>query len=80
MMSCYHGYCHHHHRGGYGYGYGPPEAYGPEYGPRRRGRPGRAWAPDEDDLAEHLHDLEDEIGRVRRELENLRRSRSTPEG
>jgi hypothetical protein len=77
-MSCCHGYCHHHH---WCYGsppYGPPEAYGLGYGPWRRGRPRRA--PDEDDLAGYLHDLEDEIGRVRGELEELRRSRRTPEG
>ena len=83
-MSCCHGYCQHHH---WCYGpppYGPPEVYEPVYGPgyglRRRGRPGRARALDEDDLAGYLHDLEDEIGRVRRELEELRRSRGTPEG
>ena len=86
-MSCCHGYRHHHGGCGHGYGascYGPPEAYGPVYGPRyglrRRGRPGRAWAPDDDDLAGYLQDLENEIGRVREELENLRRSRGAREG
>jgi hypothetical protein len=83
-MSCCHGYCHHHH---WCYGpppYGPPETYEPVYrpgyGPRRRGRPGRAWPADDDDLAGYLRDLEDEIGRVRRELDELRRSRAAREG
>ena len=69
---CGHGPWHH-----WGYGYGPPpwaRDYGPEYGygpPRRRRR-----APDEEDLAEYLGDLEDELRRVRVELERLRGSRA----
>lgn len=89
---CWHGHCHCH--GGYGYTYGPPpyEAapYGPpaRYGPppgagfrrRRRMRPGWTWEPDEEELAAYLRDLEDQVGQVRQELEELRRARGAEEG
>ena len=70
---CHHGYCHH-----CGYAYGPPPSragYGPGYGPRRRSR----RALDEEDLAATLEDLEEEIGRVREELADLRRPRPAAE-
>ena len=75
---CGHGYCPHHgdgHCHHCGHAYGPPPPwpdYGPGYGPPRR----RRRAPDEEDLAAHLEDLEQEIGRVREELESMRRSRA----
>jgi hypothetical protein len=68
------------HHGGYGYGPPPPGPYGPGYGPWRRGRPGRGWQPDEEDLAEHLQALEDEVRQAREELERLRQSRRPNEG
>jgi hypothetical protein len=57
---------------GYEAGYGPGPGYGPGYGPgpRRRAR------AREDDLAGYLEDLEDEVRRVREELDRLRGSRS----
>ena len=75
---CGHGCCPHHgyghcHHGGYGCG--PPPSwpgYGPGYGPPRR----RRRALEEEDLAAYLEDLEGEIGRVREELESMRRSRA----
>lgn len=72
--ACGYGHCHHH---GYAYGYAPPPwaGYGPGYGSRRRRR-----APDEEDLAAYLEDLEDEVGQVRKELDRLRRSRRPEEG
>ena len=84
--GCGYGHCHHcgfgHcHHGDYGYGPPPPwpgygPGRGPGYGPRRR----RHRAPDEEDLAEYLRDLEEETGQVRAELERLRGSRDTGEG
>jgi hypothetical protein len=85
-MSCYHGPCHHwghhgcgpgygcHHRGhgyGAGYVYGPPPGQ-PVPFPARRGRRAR-------DLEDYAEDLEEELARVRRELQELRRA-ETPEG
>jgi len=82
-MSCCHGYgyghgpCHYH---GYPYApaYGPPavpyyppaEPYGYGYG---RGRRRRAEV---EDLAEYLEDLEAEVARVHRELDELRKTRT----
>ena len=65
--ACGYGHCHH-----YGYGYGPPSwpDYGPGYAPRRR----RRRAVREEDLAAYLEDLEEEVSRVREDLESLRRS------
>ncbi len=89
-MSCWcgHGPWHHWH-GPWryeGYGYGPPPPgpwgpgpYGPESGPRWRGRPGRASRSREQDLAEYLEDLEGEVSQVREELERLRQSRGQQE-
>ena len=71
---CGHGYCHHHECCHHcGYAYGPPPywaGYGPGYGPRRRSR-----RQDEEDLAAYQQDLEEEIGRVREDLADLRRPR-----
>ena len=50
----------------------PGRVHGPGYGPPRR----RRGALDEEDLAAYLEDLEGEIGRVREELESMRRSRA----
>ena len=69
---CGYGHCHH---GGYGYGPPPWAGYGPGYGPRRRRR--RA---DEQDLADYLSDLEEEVAQVREELERLGGSRGAEEG
>lgn len=77
-MSCCCGHypCHYH-------GYPHPAAYGPPppayypvaepygYGSRRRRR------PDVEDLADYLQDLEAEIARVRRELDELRKTEAT---
>ncbi len=79
QMSCCcgHGPCHCHH--GYTCPYGPPpvgyyptpEPYGYGYGRRRRRR------VDVEDLAEYLQDLETEVARVRRELNELRTTDTT---
>jgi hypothetical protein len=37
------------------------------------------WVPDEEDLAAYLEELEDEVGRVREDLEELRRTRPASE-
>ncbi len=76
-MSCWCGHGPWHHWGyGPDYGYGPPHGYGPGYGPppygRRMRRQVRRWEPEEEDLREYLEDLEEEIGRVRDELEARR--------
>ena len=65
-MCCWHGYGHRHH---WCFGYGPGYEYGPRPGPPyvRRGRRIRAR-----DLEDYLEDLEDELARVRRELQELR--------
>lgn len=74
LMSCWcgHGPWHYH---GYPYppmaAYAPPPAYYPPaepYGRRRRGR------VDAEELADYLHELEEEITRIRRELDELRSS------
>lgn len=76
---CGHGPWHHwhgpwHH---WGYGYGPPPGpgyvpgHGPGYWPGAR----RRTRAREDDLAEYLQDLEDEVREVRAELERARESR-----
>lgn len=69
-MCCCHAHACTHHSGwrsaggpGYGYGYAPPP--GASYA--RRGRRARAR-----DLEEYLEDLEDELARVRQELDDLR--------
>ncbi|ANS32020.1 hypothetical protein R1CP_37070 (plasmid) [Rhodococcus opacus] len=75
-MSCWcgHGPWHYH-----GYHYPPaavyapppPSPYYPEtepYGPPRRRR------PDAEELAEYLHGLEEEMARIRREIDDLRRA------
>ena len=68
-------------RSGYGHGYPPwwdePVDYGPVgYGRRRlRARPARSRL-DEEDLRDHLEELEQEVARVREDLERLRRERS----
>jgi hypothetical protein len=71
--ACGYGHCHH-----YGYGYGPPPwpGYGPGYEPRRR----RRRALEEEDLAAYLEDLQEEVSRVREDLESLRGSRPAEEG
>ena len=80
-MSCWcgHGPCHYrgHHGYGRGYAYGAGYVYGPPPGqpvpfPARRGRRAR-------DLEDYAEDLEEELARVRRELQELRRA-ETPEG
>jgi hypothetical protein len=74
-MSCWHGHWHH---GCYPYPppYLPPypAAYPPEscY-PPPRWRPRRRTA-DTEELAEYLRGLEEEVARVRGELEEIRRS------
>ena len=79
-MSCWCGHRPWHHWHGpwhhYGYGYGPP---GPEYRPGYGYGPPRRRRAREEDLAEYLQDLEEEIGQVREELERLRRSRGGQE-
>ncbi len=77
-MSCHygHGPCHCHHGYPCAPAYGPPGAYYPPpepygYGRRRRRR------VDAEDLAEHLQDLEAEVARVRRELDELRKTDTT---
>ena len=69
-MSCYHGPCHHggHHGYGASYGYGPP----PGQAFARRGRRAR-------DLEDYAEDLEEELARVRHDLQELSRA-ETPEG
>ncbi|MBF6354941.1 hypothetical protein IU449_10355 [Nocardia higoensis] len=82
-MNCWcgHGPWHYH---GYAYppggAYGPPPAYYPAVEPpepygygRRRRRRGQGRA-DADELADYLHELEEEIVRLRRELDELRNS------
>jgi hypothetical protein len=71
--ACGYGHCHH-----YGYGYGPPPW--PGYGPGYRPRPRRRRALEEEDLTAYLEDLEEEVSRVREDLESLRRSRPAEEG
>lgn len=64
-MCCCHAHGHLHHRCfgcDPGFGYGPPY---PQYA--RRGRRIRAR-----DLEDYVEDLEDELARVRRELQDLR--------
>ncbi len=77
MSCCYgHGPCHYHHGYGYPPAYGPPpaayyppaEPYGYGYGRRRRRR------IDAEELADYLEDLEAEVARVRRELDELRKT------
>jgi hypothetical protein len=83
-MSCWCGHGPWHH-GGYPYPPYPPEEYWPP--PRRFGPPPQWYAPPAgyrtrrreaaaEDLAEYLNDLEEEIARVRRELERMRESGS----
>lgn len=80
-MSCCCGHhpCHYH---AYPYApaYGPPPAayYPPAepYGYGRRWRR-RVEAEDAKDLADYLQDLESEVARVRRELDELRRTGAT---
>lgn len=77
---CGHGPWHCH---GYPYppAYGPPpaayyppgEPYGYGYGHRRR----RRRRVDTEDLADYLEDLEEEVARVRRELDELRETDTT---
>ena len=72
-MSCWcgHGPWHHH-----GYPYAGPMAYGPpsamyyEPGPYRR----RSRQADAEDLADYLDDLEAQVARIRRELDEVRRT------
>jgi len=76
---CGHGPCHCHHGYTCPSAYGPPpvgyyptpEPYGYGYGHRRRRR------VDVEDLAEYLQDLETEVARVRRELNELRTTDTT---
>ena len=69
-MSCWcgHGPWHYH-----GYPY-PPQAYGPPpsmyYPP---GQPYRRRRPDAEELADYLGELEAEVARIRRELDELRK-------
>jgi hypothetical protein len=73
MAHCWCGHGPWHHRG---YGYGPPPyAYEPDYGPEDWPPRRRRRRPDEEDLADYLGELEDELRRVRVELERLRQSR-----
>ncbi len=62
-MSCWCGHGPWHH---WGYAY-PPPGTPPYPGPRRR----RGQA-DEEDLADYLRHLEEELARARRELEHIR--------
>ena len=65
-MCCCHGHGHLQHGC---FGYSPGYEYGPPPGPpyARRGRRTRAR-----DLEDYLEDLEDELARVRRDLQELR--------
>jgi hypothetical protein len=80
-MSCCcghgHGPCHCH---GYPYppAYGPPPAaYYPPAGPYGYGYGRRRRRVDAEDLADYLQDLEAEVARVRRELDELRSTDTT---
>jgi hypothetical protein len=77
-MSCWCGHGPWHH---YGYPYPPAAVYGPPppmyyqpAEPYRRRRRGRA---DAEELAYYLGELEAEVARIRRELDELRRTEST---
>ena len=73
---CGHGPWHH---WGYGPGYPPPwyepAGYGPPGYERRRGRRPALARLDEEDLRDYLEDLEEEVARVRQDLERLSESR-----
>lgn len=66
-MCCCHGHMHHHWCYSPGYEYGPPP--GPGFLYARRSRRSRAQ-----DLADYLQDLEEELARVRYELQELQQA------
>jgi hypothetical protein len=80
---CGHGPCHYHHGYPYASTYAPPPVayyptpepygYGYSYGYGRR----RRRRVEAEDLADYLQDLEAEVARVRRELDELRKTDTT---
>lgn len=80
-MSCWCGHGPWHYYQGYPYpppaGYGPPPSeYYPPASPVRRLRRRRA---DAEELTDYLEDLEEEIARIRGELDELRRPETADE-
>jgi hypothetical protein len=77
-MSCWCGHGPWHH---YGYPYPPPAAYGPPatmyYEPAEPYRRRRRRQADAEELADYLGELEAEVARIRRELDELRRTDAT---